>query len=117
MNITPYLSQQPVDDFGLLFSKIHYSSTLGASADTALTVPSTAPRFKALIKVRSGVNVWVALNEAATVPAGNTFLATPSELINGTLCREVKAGDVLHFITATASTDVSVVFYSVGTNN
>ena len=30
---------------------------------------------------------------------------------------EVKAGDVLHFITTTAGTDVSVVLYAVGTNN
>lgn len=114
---TPYLSQQPIDDFGLNFSKLLYSVTLSASSDTTLTVPSVAKRFKALIKIKSGGEVWIALNTTASVPAGATFALTSSELINGTLCREVKAGDVLHFITATASTDVSVVFYALGTNN
>lgn len=114
---TPYLSQQPVDDFSLRFSNLLYSATLNASTDTTLTVPSVASNFKALIKVKNGADVWVALNNTATVPVGNTFVATGSELINGTLCREVKAGDVLHFITATATTDVGVTFYAIGTNN
>lgn len=117
MNITPYLSQQPVDDFSLRFSNLLYSATLSASADTTLTVPSNAQRFKALIKVKSGVNVWVSLNALSSIPAGATFAATTSELIDGILCREVRSGDVLHFITATANTDVSVAFYAVGTNN
>lgn len=114
---TPYLSQQPVDDFGLRFSNFLFSVTLNATTDTTLTVPITASRFKALIKHKVGTNVWVSVNNVATIPAGNTFANTQSELINGTLCREVKSGDVLHFITSTASTDVSVAFYALGTNN
>ena len=114
---TPYLSQQPIDDFSLRFSNVLYSATLSASTDTTLTVPSVAPRFKALIKVKQAVDVWVALNNTAAVPAGSTFVSTHSELITDMLCREVKAGDVLHFITATATTDVSVAFYALGTNN
>jgi|SRR5882672_3771684 len=114
---TPYLSQQPNDDFSLRFSNLLYSVTLGASVDTTLIVPSVAPRFKALIKIKQGSEIWVALNNAATLPVGNTFLSTQSELVNVTLCREVRAGDILHFITATAGTDVSVAFYGLGTNN
>jgi len=117
--ITPYTSQQPVDDFGLLFSKLKFSASLAATTDTTLTIPGQAQRYKALIKVENNGLVWVALNATAAVPAGGTFAATTSELINdnSTLCREVKSGDVLHFFTATAGTDISVVLYAVGTNN
>ena len=119
MKPTPYLAQQPVDDFGFLFANLKYSASLAASTDTTLTIPGNAQRYKALIKVENNGLVWVAKNATAAVPAGATFAATTSELINDakTLCREVIAGDVLHFITATASTDVSVVLYALGTNN
>lgn len=117
--ITPYNSQQPVDDFGLLFASLKFSASLAATTDTTLTIPGTAPRYKAVIKVENNGLVWVALNATAAVPAGSTFAATTSELITDakSLCREVKSGDVLHFFTATAATDVSVVLYAVGTNN
>ncbi|MFN3786719.1 MAG: hypothetical protein ACK4RS_07755, partial [Thiothrix sp.] len=71
-----------------------------------------------VIKVDANL-VWVALNATAAVPAGTTFAATTSELIsdNHALCREVRSGDVLHFFTATATTNVSVVLYALGTNN
>lgn len=114
---TPYLSQQPVDDFGLRFADLKYSAALAVTTDTTLTIPGNAPRYKALIKVKN--NTWVALNAAAAVSAGSTFAATTSELVTSAepLCREVKAADVLHFFTATAATDVSVVLYAIGTNN
>lgn len=117
--ITPYTSQQTVNDFGLTFSNLKFSASLAATTDTTLTIPAKAQRYKALIKVENNGLVWVALNATAAVPAGGTFAASTSELINdnSTLCREVKAGDVLHFFTATAGTDVSVVLYAVGTNN
>lgn len=117
--ITPYLSQQPVDDYGLTFSNVKYSATLGASTDTTLTVPGSAPRYKAVMRAETDGVVWVANGATAAVPAGATFAAVSSEMIpvNGTLCREVKAGDVLHFITGTADIDVSVVFYALNTNN
>lgn len=117
--ITPYISQQPVDDFGLRFADLKYSASLAAATDTALTIPAKAQRYKAVIKVENNGLVWVAVNGTAAVPAGSSFAATTSELINDakSICREVKAGDVLHFITATAGTDVSVVLYAVGTNN
>lgn len=114
----PYTSQQPVDDFGLQITDLKYSAVLAATTDTILTIPGKAPRYKAVIKVNANL-VWVALNATAGVPAGTTFALTNSELIsdNNTLCREVKAGDVLHFYTATVNTNVSVVLYAVGTNN
>lgn len=117
MLVAPYLAQQPIDDFGLRFSELKYSAALAVTTDTAFTVPGAASRYKAVIKVKN--NTWVALNGTAAVPAGSSFAATTSELILNTkpLCREVKAGDVLHFYSATATTDVSIVLYAIGTNN
>jgi hypothetical protein len=111
----PYLSQQPVDDFGLRFSDLKYSATLAATTDTTFTVPGNSPRYKAIIKCSAGV--WVAHNAVAAVPVGATFQPTTSELASGAvLCREVKAGDVLHFFCATPA-PVSIVLYSLYTNN
>lgn len=113
LNVKLFNSQRPVDDFGLPFSKTIYSADLAAATDTTLTVPSTAKYFKAVITVESGGDVWVALNATAAVPAGAAFASTTSELVNGSShrCREVEAGDVIHFITASANTTVSVAFY------
>jgi len=115
----PYIAQQNVDDYGLLFSDTKYSATLAASTDTSLTVPGAAKRYKAVMKAESSGNVYVANNTTAAVPAGASFAAVSSELIpvNGVLCREVKAGDVLHFITAGTNIDVSVIFYALGSTN
>ena len=116
---TPYTAQQPVSDYSLRFASLLYSAALAATTDTTLTVPGIAPKYKAVIKCKSGSDVWVALNATAAVPAGTTFASTTSELLtNATpICREVNAADVIHFYTATATTDVSVVFYAVGSNN
>lgn len=116
---TPYLSQQPVDDFGLPLSDIRYSATLASATDTTLTVPGKAPRYKVVIKVEPDAVVWFAIGATAAVPAGASFATVSSEMISGDtpLCREVKAGDVLHFISASSNRDVSVVFYAVGFNN
>lgn len=117
--ITPYTSQQPVDDFGLQFAGLKYSATLAITTDTSLTVPGAAPRYKAVIKCEPAGYVWVALNATAAAPAGGSFAATTSELLTEgqRMCREVKAGDVLHFFSGTATTDVSVVLYAIGTPN
>lgn len=116
---TPYLSQQPVDDFSLPFSKLKYACTLSATTDTTLTIPGDAPFYKALIKCEDGGQVWVALNATAAAANAGTFLATTGELLTGSqaICRHVRSGDVLHFYSISATTDVSVVLYSVQTPN
>lgn len=118
MRITPYVSQQPVDDFGLNFSTLKFSASLAASTNTSLTVPGDAQNYKVLVRVANDGLVWVSVGDAAELPGGSTFAATNSELVNdkATLCREVKAGQVLNFITATADTDVSVSFFSTFSN-
>lgn len=114
--ITQYIAGYTVTDFGLPFASLKYSATLAATTDTTLTIPGNAQHYKAVIKTENAGLVWVAINNTAAVPAGATFAATTSELVtdNNTLCREVKEGDVLHFYTANADTDVSVVLYATG---
>jgi|SRR5579872_5557118 len=116
---TPYIAQQTVNDFGLRFADIKYSATLAITTDTTLTIPGKAPRYKAVIKCMPAGQVWVANNATAAAPAGSSFAATTSELLTQDypLCREVIAGDVLHFFSSTATTNVSVSLFALGTNN
>lgn len=117
--ITPYLSQQPVDDFSLRFASLKYSATLAVSTDTTLTVPADTRFYMALIKCEpSGSPVWVSVNAVAAAPAGASFASTTSELLDTIrICREVKSGDVLHFFTAATGVNISVVLYAYLTNN
>jgi len=128
--IKPYTSQQPVDDFGLMFPDLKYSATLAAATPEALVIPGAAQRYKALIKCGFSTGgdaavVWVAyqpnpnVSVVPAVPAGATFAATTSEAVTQfyPLCREVRSGDILNFVTAGADVDVSVVLYGYNTNN
>lgn len=112
MFITPYLSQQPVNDYGSTFTNLEFSASIAASTDTTITIPGNAGRYKANITVEN--NTWIAKNAVAAIPAGATFAATTSKLIIGgtTICREVKAGDILHFFSPTAGTDIGIELYS-----
>lgn len=111
---TPYVAQQTIDDFGQPFSDYIYSATLAVNTDTTFTVVGNSPRYKALIKVTA--DCWVALNNSAGGPAGASFLKTSSELVQAQehVCREVKAGDVLHFVSLSAAS-VSIALYSLYT--
>ena len=117
-NMNKYV--QGVNGFGLLFTDTNYSVTLTASADTTVTVPgagsvyeptSGIQKFIAVLSYTSGEDVFVALNNTAAVPAGNTFGASTSE--QNPQAKYVKAGDVLHFITAASSVNVTVSFFSL----
>lgn len=112
--MTTYIAQNPVDDFGQIFPTDNFSATLATSTNTALTVNGRSSVYKAVIKAGVDAIVYVALNKVAEVPAGASFAATSSEMIpvNGVLCREVKEGDVLNFITAGTGVDVSVSLFS-----
>lgn len=114
MFIRPYTSQQPVDDFGLMFSDLKYSGLLETTTDTLFTVPANAKRYKMVVKVGPAVEVWVAYNAVALAPVAQ-FTPTSSELVSGSinLCREVVAGDIIHFFTtSTDPVPVSIVLYS-----
>jgi len=113
--VTPYLAQQSVNDFGALVSAQKFSATLAPATDTAFLVPGDSPRYKVVI--RSVGPTWFAVNQVAESPAGAAFALSTSELnsLEG-VCHEVKANDVLHFL-STAGTQVSLVFYSLNSNN
>ena len=111
---------------GLRQSNIRYSATLtSGGGDTTLTVPSSKAaglinsysvnKWVAKIVTEQGSTVWFAVGATAAVPVGATFASVSSELIppEQECFREVDAGDVLHFITADATADVSVTFYSL----
>lgn len=127
---TQYKLQKDVagyNGFGLQFSDQKFTASLAATTDTTLTVPSSgsigAPlnnvnKFLAVIQVEANASVWCAVNATAAVPAGATFAASDSDLIIGSeyYAREVKAGDVLHFLAPVADTDVCVMFYALPAN-
>lgn len=109
-----------VNGFGLPFTNTSYSAKLAAATDTTLTVPGLqaggAPsalyaKMYAVITYSTNGVVWVASNDTAEVAAGASFAQTSSEL--SPTCKYVRAGDVLHFITATASVEVNVAFFAV----
>ncbi len=116
--------------YGLQFTNVKFSATLSANTSTALTVPligslgaalDTVNKFLAIVEIYNATGegeVWCANNATAAVPAGSSFAATNSDLIiqNKDYAREVKAGDVLHFLSPVAATDVSVMFYALPAN-
>lgn len=123
MSVTQYNIYQyikGINGFGLSFSNTAFSASLAASTDTTLTVPAGsavgAPEATAVNKyiavfTYTTNDVWVAANATAAVPAGAAFAATASELVPQG--KYVRAGDVLHFISATAGAEVSVSFYAI----
>lgn len=100
--------------FGLPFCVDVFSARLPATTDTTLTVPSEVKGNYIVVfgyskPQAASKDVWVAVGEAATVPAGGTFAASSSEL--NPSAKYVKSGDVIHMIAVTDDTDVSVAFY------
>lgn len=127
---TQYKLQKDVagyNGFGLQFSDQKFTASLAVTSDTTLTVPLTgsmgAPlnqvnKFLAVITVEANASVWCAINTTAAVPVGATFAASNSDLIIGSqyYAREVKAGDILHFLAPVAGTDICVMFYALPAN-
>jgi len=115
-----------VSGWGNILSDTIYTVVLGASADTALTVPSAAAlgvpgavinKFIARIRVNKSANsVWFAMNGTAAVPTGaGAFALSTSEILLPDNGYYVRAGDVLHFY-STAVADISVAFYAIQSN-
>jgi hypothetical protein len=117
--ITPYIAQPPIDDFSMRPASLKFNAVLAVSTDTALTVPGDASNFMALIKcTQPGDPVWFSVNSPASAPAGASLAATNSELCDVIrMCRQVKAGDVLHFFTTASNVSISVSLYAYLTNN
>lgn len=123
-NIYSYV--KGVNGYGLPFSNTAFSATLAANTDTTLAVPlgaaAGAPAAvafnKFIVQLKyskdsggAAGDVWVSVNGTAAVPAGATFASTTS-ILNPT-AKTVKAGDVLHFISADTGVSVSAEFFAV----
>ncbi len=116
--VAPYLGQQPVTDYGHRFSELKYAVKLPANSAVALAIPGDYPRYKAVIKALPGSRICVASNAVAVFAPGATFAPIVSEIVpEGGMCREVKAGDSLSFISDIVNTFVSVVLYSQEPNS
>lgn len=109
-----------VNGFGLPFCKTIFTSTLGAGTEATLTVPgisavgaansSVKAQFVAVFGIEPAKKVYVSVNGTAAVPAGNTLLASTSEL--NPSAKIVKEGDVIHVISAAAA-DISIALYAI----
>lgn len=118
MRITPYVHVHDLNGArgdGLQDSSIKYSATLAAGVPSTITVPGFARKWAIKIVIESGKDVWFSVNSTATVPAGGAFALTDSDLIptDKEVIREVTEDQVLQFVTADTTADVSVVFYSL----
>lgn len=122
-NVNKYV--QGVNGFGLRFCDTIYTSTLAGSTEATVTVPSlgaiggmgklnvagsSTQRYIAVFSYSDGAAVWVALNATAAVPAGATLASSTSEL--NPEAKEVKAGDVIHVISA-GTPSLSISFYAI----
>jgi len=89
-----------------------FSASLINGSEQTLTVPGSSKKWVASFSYQAGTVNWVAINNAAAAPAGATFAASDSVLNPGVL--QVDADDVIHVVTATATSEVSVSLYAVG---
>lgn len=107
------------------FSPTTYSTVLSANTEQTLTVPfltsssssvplygNTTPMITAVITVGSTYSVFVSNNSTVSYPS-SSFATGSGEMVNSfeRITKQVKSGDVLHFITNGSSVPVNVVFY------
>ena len=86
--------------FGILPTYDIYGSTLAASTEQSLTVPSTFANWIAIFTYTPGSNIFVSFSGTATVPGGTMGLITS---VLNPAGRQVKAGDTISVITADAT--------------
>lgn len=107
--------------FGLKFSDLKYNVTLAQNTDTTFIVPSSMsmggegfsskPLWAIVFSYSPGSNVYVALNNTASSPVGNTFVLTDSD--HNPSVREVFGGDVIHCFSSDTSAQVTMLLYSL----
>jgi hypothetical protein len=94
------------------FSDTGVKAILAASTALPFTVPGTENQiYRASFGCSSNAEIWVNNNGTATVPTSNTASATVNqEFVIPGMCRYVKGGDVLSFIsTGTPQIGVSLL--------
>ncbi len=111
-----------VNGWGLRFCDSSYTVTLGANTEATVTVPASASmgtpaayaknKFIARITREDAKKVYIALNATAAVPAGTSLASSTSELLPSQSGWFVKAGDVIHIVSAAAG-DVSIAFFAI----
>lgn len=103
--LNSYAPQFPTDIF---------TATLAAAGASSVTVPGKAPRYIMYVRVQPNGWCWCSRTGTAAIPAGATFAAAASELVDGTIeyKRTVNAGDTISFITANTTCDIEVAFFA-----
>jgi hypothetical protein len=84
------------DTYVLPFCDLKYSTSLVATVEQTLTIPSDANVYIVIFFIEAGSEVWIAKNATAALPGGS-FAATTSSLCPSARATVVP-GDVLHFI-------------------
>lgn len=120
-NFNTNLALNLFNDFGSQFagSTSTYSANIAATTDTTLVVPTgtgkgkandTHAKILARFRYQAGTTVFVANNVSAQPSLTGSFAANAS-IINPE-CKEVKAGDTLHFYSA-ATANITVEFFAI----
>lgn len=120
-NFNTNLALNLFNDFGSQFatSTSTYSANVAATTDTTLVVPAGSgkgklndmhAKFLARFRYAPTATVFVSINGVATPSLTGSFVAN-SSIINPE-CKEVKAGDTIHFYSAAAA-NVTVEFFAI----
>lgn len=111
MIVKPYLAKTTDTVYSQNFSNLVYDGFLIQDTEQTLTVPGNAPKYKVVFNYSVAGSTWVALNATAAKAAG--AIAAGVSVLDPN-CREVNAGDVLHFITGLAAgVNIGVEFYAM----
>ena len=121
-NFNTNLALNLFNDFGSQFAGVGstYSANIAATTDTPLTVPSgsgkgkandTNAKFLARFRYQAGTTVFVSVNGTSAAPSLTGSFVANASIINPE-CKEVKAGDILHFYSA-ATANITVELFAI----
>jgi len=106
---------QGYNAYAPMFPTDIFTATIATGTARSFTVPSNFPLFIMYVQVQPNGWCWVSRTGTAAVPAGAPLAASASEMAAGTQLykRVVNAGDVISFITANTTCDVSVSLFNL----
>jgi hypothetical protein len=114
MSTSTYMNQtrdiNGYNTFGIPFAVDNQFTILSSGVAQNFTVPSNFENWDLVFSFEPGAKVWVANNTTAAIPTG-AFAATASQL--NPAVRQVKAGDVISFITDNVTAEVGVSLYAL----
>lgn len=97
--------------FGLIPTDTKFKNILAAGVAKALSVPTDANTFLAILSSEPGSSVWWAHNTTAVLPAAGEFVAATEE--QNPASWVVKSGDTISAITNNTTAEVGVKFYAI----